>query len=87
VRSDQGVDIRKYYKIFENFEEKFEIFYVYLGDCIGNSIGYHVKENWVLEEYKSESIELMALSKLIGLFNNGNNKMNEIISKSKGFLR
>ena len=84
VRSDQGVDIARYYKVFETLEDKFEVYTVYLGDCIGNLVGYKGKENWVLDEFKPESIELLALNKLIGLYNNGNNKMNSIIRYSKG---
>ncbi len=63
-------------------KNKINAYEVFLGDCIGNFNGYQGRENWVLIDYKEDTLEVMALQKLSKVYNKGKEELSSIISKS-----
>ena len=69
-------------------DSDYEIYAVNLGDCLGNAKGFQGREIWLLDEFRPELLELMALEKLMSVYNEGNKKMEEIDNGSnKNFLK
>lgn len=66
----------------KNELKEFNLYDVYLGDCIGNLKGYEGRENFILEEFKTEKLEIMALKKLVNVYKKANNNIENLISKS-----
>jgi hypothetical protein len=64
----------------------FEVSEVFLGDCIGSMKGYSGREIFLLEEYHPEKLELLALDKLMKVYNDGKKDVNNILNKSNSQL-
>lgn len=60
----------------------FSLFDVYLGDCLGNTKGFEGRENFILEEFKTEKLEMMALTKLINVYKKGSENVDNLLNKS-----
>jgi hypothetical protein len=61
---------------------KGNVFETNIGDCFGNPLGYFGREIWLLESYRQETLELMALEKLSGIYKKGGKSIGEIITVS-----
>ena len=81
------------FKFSKNFssimlDTDFDVFPVNLGDCIGNAKGFQGRDIWLLEEFRTELLELMALNKLMNVYSEGNEKIGRIqISSNNNFLK
>jgi hypothetical protein len=65
-----------------NLPKEFEIFSINLGDCIGNTRGYSGRENFLLEEFRPEILELMVLNKLMKVYSSGRKEIDSVLDKS-----
>lgn len=89
VRSQEN---KNFFSFFDNFLSNFilkkkdfeqiNIYNVNLGDCIGNSKGYQGREIFLLEEFKPELLEFMALEKLVKVYKKEEINLNKIFTKS-----
>jgi hypothetical protein len=71
-----------------NLPKEFEIFNINLGDCIGNPKGYSGRENFIIEEYRPEILEMMVLNKLMEVYSSGRKDIDSFLDKSNGeFLK
>lgn len=62
--------------------KEFKVHEVFLGDCFGNTKGYEGRENFILEEFKTEKLEMMALNKLVNVYSKASENIESLISKS-----
>lgn len=67
---------------FNKYLNDFKINEIYLGDCYGNTKGYNGREIFILEEFKTQKLEFLALNKLINVYKKGANNLDGLISKS-----
>jgi len=69
-------------KSLRNELKELKLYDLFLGDCFGNTKGYEGRENFVLEEFKTEKLEMMALNKLVNVYKKASENIENLTSKS-----
>jgi len=85
-KKEKNIDFKNFDKVLRNELKEYKLYDVYLADCLGNTQGYDGRENFILEEYKTEKLEMMALNKLINVYKKGNDNIDSFINKSSEYM-